>query len=81
MHCWFFAPFPFHFLCTHFLQLLFCFYSLCLSLSTGENIAVFIWKQMEEGLGDRSSLLFEVSLDETENNTFVYRGEKLNSNV
>ncbi len=31
---------------------------------------------MEAALGSDSSLLYEVALDETENNCFIYRGEK-----
>lgn len=44
--------------------------------STGENIAVFVWEQLEKELGPQAARLHEISLEETENNTFVYRGEK-----
>ena len=43
--------------------------------STSENLAVFIWDQMKISLGPISDLLHEVCLHETENNTFIYRGE------
>ena len=45
--------------------------------STSENIAIFIWEQLQQALGEKAAgLLYEVSLDETENNTFTYRGGK-----
>lgn len=43
--------------------------------STAENIAVFVWEQMKTALGEKARLLYEVAIDETDNNTFVYRGE------
>lgn len=43
--------------------------------STSENIAVYIWDQLKVSLGSSAGLLYEVSLHETENNTFIYRGE------
>lgn len=42
--------------------------------STTENLTVFIWKRMEEVM-DRSELLYEVEVYETENNIVKYRGE------
>lgn len=42
--------------------------------STTENLTVFIWKRMEEVI-DRSELLYEVEVYETENNIVKYRGE------
>lgn len=41
--------------------------------STGENLIVFIWKRLDEFLP--KGLLYEVKMDETDKNTFVYRGE------
>ena len=43
--------------------------------STGENIAVFVWESVGEALGEKAKLLHEVAVEETENNTFTYRGE------
>ena len=42
-------------------------------VSTAENIAVYIWNRMQEGLPQ--GLLYEVKLHETEKNIVVYRGE------
>ncbi|XP_061078671.1 6-pyruvoyl tetrahydrobiopterin synthase [Conger conger] len=42
-------------------------------VSTSENLAVYIWNNMEKVLPP--SLLYEVKLHETENNIVVYRGE------
>lgn len=44
-------------------------------ISTTENLAIFIWDQLKKTLGDKSDLLFEVLVRETDNNTFYYRGE------
>lgn len=43
--------------------------------STAENISVFVWRQLKEALGEKSGLLYEVVIEETENNAFAYRGE------
>ena len=43
--------------------------------STSENLAIFIWQQLSQSLGDKGHLLYEVLIEETPNNTFVYRGE------
>ncbi|ORX88835.1 6-pyruvoyl tetrahydrobiopterin synthase-like protein [Basidiobolus meristosporus CBS 931.73] len=43
--------------------------------STTENLAVLIWKSMQEQL--QSGQLYEVHIQETENNTIVFRGEGL----
>lgn len=43
-------------------------------MSTGENVIVFIWKRLEEQLP--MGLLYEVKMEETDKNTFIYRGEK-----
>ena len=43
--------------------------------STTENVAVFIWEQLAEALGDKRGLLYEVCVHETDSNTFLYRGE------
>jgi 6-pyruvoyl-tetrahydropterin synthase len=40
--------------------------------STTENLAIFIWNELKKDLG---SLLYEVTLCETENNVVRYRGE------
>ena len=45
--------------------------------STTENLTIFIWDQLKEALGDKSDLLYEVCVHETDNNTFFYRGETL----
>jgi len=39
--------------------------------STTENLAIFIWKELQIDLGN---LLFEVRIHETENNIVFYRG-------
>lgn len=38
-------------------------------------MAVFIWEQLAEALGDKRGLLYEVCVHETDSNTFLYRGE------
>ena len=43
--------------------------------STTENVAIFIWDKLKYALGTKSDLLYEVSVHETENNVFIYRGE------
>ena len=43
-------------------------------VSTTENVAIFIWEQMQKLLPD-PKLLFEVKVDETDKNTVYYRGE------
>ena len=45
-------------------------------VSTAEEIAVFIWKQVSNGLpaSDRYRL-YKVELHETDNNIVVYKGE------
>merc|ERR1711934_239660 len=43
-------------------------------VSTAENIAVYIWKQLKDTLRC-PELLYEVKLEETENNSVLYRGE------
>ena len=47
----------------------------CLVFSTTENLAVFIFNQLREFLGEKGPLLYEVTVHETDNNTFSYRGE------
>lgn len=42
--------------------------------STTENLTVFIWNQMKKVM-DKSELLYEVEVHETENNIVKYRGE------
>uniref|UniRef100_UPI00358F6391 6-pyruvoyl tetrahydrobiopterin synthase isoform X1 n=1 Tax=Myxine glutinosa TaxID=7769 RepID=UPI00358F6391 len=42
------------------------------TVSTTENVAVFIWKGMEQLL---PGILYEVKVHETENHVVVYRGE------
>mmetsp|Transcript_15855 Transcript_15855/g.44903 ORF Transcript_15855/g.44903 Transcript_15855/m.44903 type:complete len:142 (+) Transcript_15855:171-596(+) len=39
--------------------------------STAENIAVYVWEQLQPHLG---GLLFQVKIEETENNFAIYRG-------
>jgi 6-pyruvoyltetrahydropterin/6-carboxytetrahydropterin synthase len=41
-------------------------------VSTAENIAIYIWDLLKPVLAD---LLYEVRLQETENNIVIYRGE------
>ncbi|XP_060534030.1 6-pyruvoyl tetrahydrobiopterin synthase [Cylas formicarius] len=48
------------------------FFKIC--PSTTENVAIFIWKQMQQ-IMDRPKLLYEVEIHETENNIVRYRGE------
>ena len=43
--------------------------------STTENLAVYIWAELKKVLGDHAPLLYEVEVQETENNSFMYRGE------
>ena len=44
--------------------------------STTENLAVFIWGGLKRALGSHDAeLLYEVCVQETENNVFTYRGE------
>jgi 6-pyruvoyltetrahydropterin/6-carboxytetrahydropterin synthase len=42
-------------------------------VSTAENIAVFIWDQLEKDIS--KDLLYEVKLYETDKNVVYYRGE------
>lgn len=46
-------------------------------VSTTENLAVFIWKQLDTALKERFNhvQLFEIKIYETEKNIVVYRGE------
>lgn len=44
-------------------------------VSTAENIAVFIWKQLEQEIS--KELLYEVKVHETEKNVVYFRGEML----
>eukprot|EP00762_Andalucia_godoyi_P006370 ANDGO_05882.mRNA.1 6-pyruvoyl tetrahydrobiopterin synthase len=47
-------------------------------VSTTENVAVFAWESIASELaaqGFDQSLLHEIRVDETENNSFVFRGE------
>ena len=43
--------------------------------STSENLVIYIWQELYQALGDKGHLLYEVLVEETPNNTFVYRGE------
>jgi len=45
-------------------------------VSTTENVAVFIWKEMATRLDRDRALLHKVTVWETEKNKFVYRGHK-----
>ena len=36
---------------------------------------MFLWEELKKKLEEKAALLHEVTLDETENNTFTYRGE------
>lgn len=42
-------------------------------VSTTENLAVFIWNQLQSKLGN--GILYKVILHETDKNKFVYKGE------
>ena len=44
------------------------------TVSTAENIAVYIWERMSEQLSP--GLLYEVKVHETEKNVTIYRGEQ-----
>lgn len=44
------------------------------AVSTTENLAVFIWKQLQL-LMPEQSILYEVKIYETDKNTVIYRGE------
>eukprot|EP01094_Clydonella_sp_ATCC50884_P006460 TRINITY_DN1565_c0_g1_i1.p1 TRINITY_DN1565_c0_g1~~TRINITY_DN1565_c0_g1_i1.p1 ORF type:complete len:166 (+),score=66.18 TRINITY_DN1565_c0_g1_i1:75-572(+) len=43
-------------------------------VSTTENVAVYVWEQLQLQLA-QPDLLHEVRIEETENNSVVYRGE------
>ncbi|KAK0070074.1 6-pyruvoyl tetrahydrobiopterin synthase [Biomphalaria pfeifferi] len=42
------------------------------NISTTENVAVYIWNSMKEKVGN---LLYEIKVNETDKNVFIYRGE------
>lgn len=42
--------------------------------STTENVAIYIWDELKKVI-ERSELLYEVKVYETENNIVTYRGE------
>eukprot|EP00040_Diaphanoeca_grandis_P020547 m.109313 g.109313 ORF g.109313 m.109313 type:complete len:188 (-) comp27945_c0_seq2:50-613(-) len=44
-------------------------------VSTTENVAVYCWEQMQIGLGETSSSVYEVHIFETDKNGVKYRGE------
>eukprot|EP01111_Echinosteliopsis_oligospora_P019060 TRINITY_DN9025_c0_g1_i2.p1 TRINITY_DN9025_c0_g1~~TRINITY_DN9025_c0_g1_i2.p1 ORF type:complete len:140 (+),score=28.91 TRINITY_DN9025_c0_g1_i2:181-600(+) len=44
-------------------------------VSTTENVAIFIWNALKQHPKIPSSLLYEVIIHETDNNTVIYRGE------
>lgn len=57
-----------------FHKCIFCRYIyLLLQVSTTENLAIFIWDQLQK-LMDKPQLLHEVKILETEKNHVVYRG-------
>lgn len=43
-------------------------------VSTTENVALFIWKNLLKNL-EKPSLLYEVKIYETDKNIVIYRGE------
>lgn len=43
---------------------------------TAENIAIWIWKKLEEKLKGTNRRLYEIQIWETEENGVIYRGEK-----
>lgn len=45
----------------------------CFQVSTTENLAIFIWDQLQKVM-DKPQLLHEVKILETEKNHVVYRG-------
>lgn len=47
------------------------------TISTTENLTVYIWNEMAKLLP--KGLLYEVEVSSTENNSFVYRGENENN--
>jgi len=44
------------------------------SPSTVENIAVFVWKQLEPLMAKESAKLYKVKVNETENISATYKG-------
>ena len=44
---------------------------------TAENIAVWVWKKLEEKLKGTNRRLYEIQIWETDENGVIYRGEKL----
>lgn len=46
------------------------------AMSTGENISVYIWNEMEKLLPNGPAQLYEVKVKSTDKNSIVYRGEK-----
>lgn len=52
------------------------FFAMNKTVSTTENLAMFIWIEVKKHLAD-PSLLYEIKIWETENNIVVYRGEDM----
>jgi len=50
------------------------FFAKTKTVSTTENVAMFVWNQLKPLLAD-PSLLYEVKIWETEKNIVLYRGE------
>jgi 6-pyruvoyltetrahydropterin/6-carboxytetrahydropterin synthase len=50
------------------------FFATTKTVSTTENVAIFVWNQLK-GLLPEPSFLYEVKIWETEKNIVVYRGE------
>jgi 6-pyruvoyltetrahydropterin/6-carboxytetrahydropterin synthase len=44
-------------------------------VSTTENVAVYIWNELEKTLGSHKHLLYKVVVHETDKNKFTYKGE------
>lgn len=52
---------------------IYTFLCFSLSISTTENVAVYIWDNMVKVLP--TNLLYEIKIHETDKNIVVYRGE------
>lgn len=60
-------------LCTDDMHGIYTFLCFSLSISTTENVAVYIWDNMVKVLP--TNLLYEIKIHETDKNIVVYRGE------
>ncbi len=45
-------------------------------ITTTENLAIAIWEELKKPVGDEGAALYCVKIEETENNTIEYYGQK-----